>query len=217
VEPRGLKRRERGRFARALFFGAALFLSACAAAPKSELVIQPSPQRLATQQVVGDSIIASLGGAAVTVRWLPAPGVERYFASRPGLVSPWPAEVWREAPPTVFLVRVRNQTPEEIQFDPTLAALVTQHGLRQRPVSYEEFYQRLEGLESAGARLLSLQATLFSRFVVIPPGGQREGLLVFPSLAPAVKHLLVEFASFFVGGRNAPGLFEFQVLRQQPK
>jgi len=215
VELRRLKCRERGRSARAFCFGAALILASCAAAPKGDLLIRPSPQRLPTHQIVGDSIIASLGGAAVTVRWLAAPGVERYFAGKPGLVSPWPAEVWRETPPTVFLVRLRNQTPEEIQFDPTLAALVSQDGLRGRPVSYEEFYQQLEGLENAGARLLSLQATLFSRFVVIAPGGQREGLLVFPSLGPEVKHLLVEFASFFVGGRNAPGLFEFQVLRQK--
>jgi len=115
----------------------------------------------------------------------------------------------------VFLVRVRNQAPAEIQIDPTLVALVTQDGVRRRPVSYEEFYQQLEGLESAPARLQSLQAILFSRFVVIAPGGQREGLLVFPSLGPEAKYLLLEFASFFVGGRNTPGLFEFQVLRQK--
>jgi hypothetical protein len=190
-------------------------LVSCAAGPKGEPSIRPSPQRLPTHQVVGDSIIASLGGAAVTLRWLAAPEVERYFAGKPGLVSPWPAEVWRGKPPTVFLVRVRNQTAEEIQFDPTLVALVTQDGLRTRPVSYEEFYQQLEGVEKADVRLLSLQAILFSRFLVIMPGSQREGLLVFPPLGPEVKHLLVEFASFFVGGRNAPGLFEFQVLREK--
>lgn len=180
-------------------------------------MIQPGPQRQATHQVVGESIVASLGGVSVAVRWLAAPGVEQYFASRPGLVYPWPKDVWKESPPTVFLLRVRNRTPEEVQFDPTLVALVTQDGQRERPISYEEMYGRLEGTDGSGARLLSLQATLFSRFVVIPPGGQREGLLVFPTLGPKVKHLLLEFASFFVGGRNMPGLFEFQVLRQQTK
>ncbi len=119
------------------------------------------------------------------------------------------------APPTVFLLRVRNQTLDEVQFDPTLAALVTQDGRRERPVSYEEMYQHLEGTEGSGARLQSLQATLLSRFVVIPPGGQREGLLAFPTLGPEAKHLLLEFASFFVGGRNVLGLFEFQVLREK--
>jgi hypothetical protein len=143
--------------------------------------------------------------------------VEQFFEGKPGLVNPWPKEMWKVAPPTVFFLRVRNQTPDEVQFDPTLAALVTQDGQRERPVSYEEMYQRLEGTEGSGARLQSLQATLLSRFVVIPSGGQREGLLMFPTLGPESKHLLLEFASFFVGGRSVPGLFEFQVLRDQTK
>lgn len=215
--PRVLEQRGRGHVARAFFFAAVLLLTGCASARKGEVSILPSPQRQATHQVVGESIVASLGGAAVTVRWLAAAGVEQYFESKPGLVYPWPREIWKLAPPTVFFLRVRNQTPEEIQFDPTLAALVTQDGRRERPVSYEEMYQRLEGAEGAGARLQSLQATLLSRFVVIPPGSQREGLLVFPALGPEAKHLLLEFASFYVGGRVVPGLFEFQVLRQQTK
>jgi hypothetical protein len=200
---------------RAFFFAAVLFLAGCATPPKGEVVIRPSPQRQATHQVVGETIVASLGGAAVTVQWLAATGVEQYFESRPGLVYPWPKEIWKVAPPTIFFLRLRNQTPDEVQFDPTLATLVTQDGRHEYPVSYEEMYQHLEGTEASGPRLQSLQATLFSRFVVIPPGGQREGLLAFPMLGPDAKHLLLEFASFFVGGRNVPGLFEFQVLREK--
>lgn len=210
-----LKHRARGYGARALFFAVVLLLAGCATPPRGEVIIRPSPQRQATHQVVGETIVASLGGAAVTVRWLAATGVEQYFESKPGLVYPWPKEMWKMAPPTVFLLRVRNQTLDEVQFDPTLAALVTQDGRRERPVSYEEMYQHLEGTEGSGARLQSLQATLLSRFVVIPPGGQREGLLAFPTLGPEAKHLLLEFASFFVGGRNVLGLFEFQVLREK--
>jgi len=66
----------------------------------------------------------------------------------------------------------------------------------------------------SGARLVSLQATRWSRFVVIQPGGRREGLLLFPTIEPEAKHLLLELPSFFVGGRATPGRFEFQVLRQ---
>jgi hypothetical protein len=40
-------------------------------------------------------------------------------------------------------------------------------------------------------------------------------LLVFPTLGPEAKHLLLELSSFFVGGRHIPGIFEFQVLRQK--
>ncbi len=213
--PRAKERQERGQLARAFVFGAGLVLVGCAAAPKGEVEVRPSPQRQATNQVVGDTIIASLGSAAVMVQRLAAQGVELFYAAKPGLAYPWPRDVWKEAPPTVFLIRIRNQTSEEVQFDPTLTALVTQEGRRERPISYEEMYMRLPRTEGADPRLQSLQATLFSRFVVIPPGGQREGLLVFPALDPGAKHLLLEFASFFVGGRNAPGLFEFQVVRQK--
>ncbi len=215
MAPRTEEIRERGQFARAFVFGAGLLLVGCAAEPKGEVEIRPSPQRQATNQVVGDMIVASLGGTAVMVKRLPAPEVEKFFAGKPGLVDPWPREIWKEAPPTVFLVRIRNQTSEEVQFDPTLTALVTQEGKRERPISYEEMYMRLGKTEGRDPRLQSLQATLFSRFVVIPPGGQREGLLVYPTLDPGAKHLLLELASFFVGGRNVPGLFEFQVVRQK--
>ena len=72
---------------------------------------------------------------------------------------------------------------------------------------------RLQETEDAQARLLSLQATLLSRFVVISPGGQRDGLLLFSSIDPEAKLLMLDLGSFFVGGRMAPGRFEFQVVR----
>jgi hypothetical protein len=167
--------------------------------------------------VVGDSIIASLGGAAVTVQWLPAPGVERFYAGKPGLVNPFPKEIWKDAPPTLFLLRLRNQTSEELQFDPALAFLVDQGGRRGVPLTFEEVYMGMSEAERSDPALRSLQATLFSRFVVLSPGGQREGLLAFPGIGPEAKSLLLEFASFFIGGKSAPSHFEFQVLRQRPQ
>ncbi len=180
-----------------------------------EVAIRPGVQQQPNLQVVGEAIVASLAGATVTVRWLNGASLEGYYADRPGLVYPWTREDWKQNAPTVFLVRVRNQTREEIQFDPGLVALVTQAGQRERPIPYEEVYMRLSGEEGSRARLLSLQATLLSRFVVLAPGGRREGLLLFPALDPDAKHLLLEFSAFYVGGRNNPGLFEFQVLRSK--
>ena len=192
-----------------------LLLAGCASTSQTgELVVRPSIQRQPTHQVVGDAIVASLGGVSVTVHWLGAAGVEQFYAARPGLVYPWPREIWQGAPPTVFLLRLRNQTSEEVQFDPALATVVTQDGRRERPFPYEEMYSRLEGTEGSGPRLRTLQATLFSRFVVVAPGGEREGLLVFPALEPETVHLVLELSSFFVGGRILPGFFEFQVLRK---
>jgi hypothetical protein len=210
--------RRREWFTRALaFLYLALILTGCATTEKSPgaATLRPvTPPQVPTNQVVGDEIIASLGGAAVSVRWMDGAAVKSYYASRPGLVSPWPQELWTDAPPTIFLVRVRNQTSQEAQFDPAMAVLLAQDGGRELPIPYEEMYMRLAETDNAGPRLVSLQATLLSRFVVIRPSDQREGLLLFPTIKPEAKHLLLEFPSFFLGGRVTPGRFEFQVLRQ---
>ena len=157
--------------------------------------------------------MASLGGVSVTLRWLDEGGVRSYYTGRPGLILPWPEDLWKEAPPTVFLLRISNQTREEVQFDPGLVAMVAQDGERRRSIPYEEMYMRLQETDDAQARLLSLQATLLSRFVVISPGGQRDGLLLFPAIDPKAKLLILDLASFFVGGRVTPGRYEFQVVR----
>jgi hypothetical protein len=200
--------------ARALVLAACLFPLSCAT-PKATgpPILRPNSYQASAYQVVGEAIVASLGGASVTLRWLDEGGVRSYYAGRPGLIDPWPEELWKESSPTVFLLRIGNQTREEVQFDPALVAMVDQAGERQRTIPYEEMYMRLQETEDAQARLLSLQATLLSRFVVISPGGQREGLLVFPAIDPKAKLVMLDLASFFVGGRVTPGRFEFQVVR----
>lgn len=188
-------------------------LAGCASAPKAPgtATLRPLPQQPPTHQAVGDAIVASLGGAGVTVGWLGEGGVARYFADRPGLVAPWPQEVWKETPPTVFLVRIRNQTREEIQYDPGTATLTNQAGDRERPIPYEEFYLRMAEQPGAAERLRTLQSVLLTRFLVLGPGGQREGFLVFPATEPASKLLVLDIGTFYVGGRIASGLFPFQV------
>ncbi len=201
---------------RAVAVALVLLLAGCASASRSRsesrLELRPAPQALGNHQVVGESIVTSLGGASVRVQWLSQKGMEGYYHGRPGLTLPWPEEMWRQAPPTVFLLRIRNTTREEAQFDPTLAALVPPDGRRARPIPYEEMYMRMAGKEEEAPRLRSLEATLLSRFVVLPPGSQREGLLIFPAPEPKAKHLLLELSSFFVGGKPFPGLFECQVV-----
>jgi hypothetical protein len=209
--------RRHGRRGRAVCLGALLLLAGCATTekPLGPPTLVPAPQHHATtHQVVGDAVVASLGGAAVTVRWLDSGGVGEFYAARPGLVSPWPREVWTESPPTLFFFRVRNHTHEEVQFDPGMARLVTQDGGRDLPIPYEEMYMRLSEADNSGPRLQALQATLLSRFLVVRPGGSREGLLLFPAVRPKAKYLVLDVGSFFVGGRPVPGQFAFQVLRK---
>jgi hypothetical protein len=203
-----------GLIARALVLVVCLLPLGCASTkPTGPPVLRPNPYQAPAYQAVGDAIVASLGGVSVTLRWLDEGGVRGYYAARPGLILPWPEELWKEAPPTVFLLRISNQTREEVLFDPGVVFLVAQGGERQPAIPYEEMYMRLQETEDAQARLLSLQATLLSRFVVISPGGQRDGLLLFAAIGPEAKLLIVDLASFFVGGRVVPGRFEFQVVR----
>jgi hypothetical protein len=203
-----------GLIARALVLVVCLLPLGCASTkPTGPPVLRPNPYQAPAYQAVGDAIVASLGGVSVTLRWLDEGGVRAYYAARPGLILPWPEELWKEAPPTVFLLRISNQTREEVLFDPGVVFLVAQGGERQPAIPYEEMYMRLQETEDAQARLLSLQATLLSRFVVISPGGQRDGLLLFAAIGPEAKLLIVDLASFFVGGRVVPGRFEFQVVR----
>jgi hypothetical protein len=190
------------------------FFAGCGSTPKAvgPAAVRPLPQQPATHQVVGGAIVASLGGVGVTVGWLGEEAADRYFSARPGLVPPWSKDLWKATPPTVFLLRIRNQTREEVQFDPGNASLTNQEGERDRPIPYEEFYIRLAEEPDADLRLRSLQSALLSRFVVLSPGGQREGLLIFPTADPKTRLLVLEIGSFFVGGRSIPGLFSFQVV-----
>jgi hypothetical protein len=204
----------RNRVILGLLLGMAWMAAGCGSTPKAvgPSAIRPTPQQPPTHQIVGDAIVASLAGVGVTLGWLGEEATEQYFRQRPGLVAPWPREIWKANPPTVFLLRIRNQTREEVQFDPGTAAATNQEGERDRLIPYEEFYMQLAEQPDAEARLRSLQSTLYSRFVVLPPGGQREGLLVFPTQEPKSKLLVLEIGSFFVGGRSTPGLFTFQLV-----
>jgi hypothetical protein len=194
-----------------------LFAGCASTSNKAETSLRPAPQQPTRAQVVGEAVVASIAGVSTTVRWLDRGGVEAYFAARPGLVVPWPKEEWKDNPPTMFLLRLHNQTREEVQFDPALVSLIAQNGRRELPLLSEDIYLRLGDVENAGPRLQSLQATLFSRFVVLRPNGQRDGLLLFRSLPPETKFVSLELASFFVGGRSTPARFDFQVLREPAK
>jgi hypothetical protein len=198
--------------------GGIAVLAACAPPLKStELGLRPSPQQSATSQVVGESIVAALGGADVSVQWLPQAGVERFYSGRPGLSNPLPSEVWTEAPPTIFLLRIRNMLAEPVQFDPSTVLVSTESGQRLHPVLYEEMYEQLLDLKDSAWRLQSLQATLLDRLLVVAPGGQREGILVFRPFDPAAKQLALELSSLYVAGRFTPVLFMFQVDRRPPQ
>jgi hypothetical protein len=149
------------------------------------------------------------------VQWLPQAGVERFYAGKPGLSNPVPDEVWTEAPPTIFHLRIRSTLAGPVQLDPSTALVSTESGQRLLPVLYEDMYEQLVDLEDSARRLQSLQATLLDRLLVVAPGGQREGLLVFRTFDPTAKQLALELTSLYLAGKVTPVVFIFQVDRWQ--
>ena len=81
----------RGLIVRAFVLVACLLPLGCASTtPTGPPVLRPNPYQAPAYQIVGEAIVASLGGVSVTLRWLDEGGVRGYYASRPGLILPWP-------------------------------------------------------------------------------------------------------------------------------
>ena len=212
----------RGRVVRPLSPGAVLvgvcvLLVACATTadrPKARL-LHPAPQSLPINTVTGDLIIAQLERATVSLRALPWEGLQRFYAAQRDLVNPF-ADLPAGSPrPTVFLLHLRNDSSDTLSFDPTAATLADQEGRRRAPLDYPALYATLAGLERGAERLRAVQRTALTATVIVPPGGERRGLLLFPELPADARAVLVDLASLYRG--SAPQLLVFQFLvTEQP-
>ena len=201
----------------AVLFGVCVLLTACATtpAPPKARLLRPGPQSLPANTVTGELIIAQLEGATVSIRALSWEALQRFYGGQRDLANPFadlPAGVPR---PAAFLLHLRNDSPEPLSFDPTAARLADQEGRRQGPLDYPALYASLAGLEGGTARLRAVQRTVLTSTVVVPPGGERQGLLLFPELAAGARAVLVDLASLYRG--SAPQLLVFQFLvTEQP-
>jgi len=207
----------RGRVARppspgAALVGVCVLLAACATSPAPSKVrlLRPGPQSLPANTVTGELIIAQLEGATVSIRALSWEALQRFYGGQRDLANPF-ADLPAGAPrPTAFLLDLRNDSPDPLSFDPTAARLVDQEGRRQGALDYPALYASLAGLEGGTARLRAVQRTVLTSTVVVPPGGERQGLLLFPELAAGARAVLVDLASLYRG--SAPQLLVFQFL-----
>jgi len=188
-------------------------LAGCASGPSGEAMLRPGPQRLPTLLAQGDLVIATLQGATITVQPLSREGLDAYYTRRPALVNPFKTLPKDANPPLAFIVRIQNLGRDRINFDPNQALLVDQQNHRTTPLSYDELYSTLsQGGESAKA-LQALEETVLTNYVVVPPKIDREGLLLFPSLEPGAKAIILEIGSFYIGSAEQILLFEFEVFR----
>jgi hypothetical protein len=190
-------------------------LAACASIPSGGriLTLRPGPQRLPMLRAQGDLIIATLGGATVTVEPLTDKELDAYYARRLSLLNPFKILPKKTKRPLAFVLRIQNVSRDRINFDPGQAVLVDQQNRRSAAFSYDELYGLLAEERNSAKALQAVEETVFTKFLVVPPQLDREGLLLFPPPDPEAKALILEVGSFYVGSAEQLLLFEFEVRR----
>ncbi len=188
-------------------------LAACALSRSGESALRPGVQRLPTLRAQGDLIIATLPGATVTVEPLTAKGLEAYYARRTTLLDPFKILPKRTKGLLAFILRIQNVGQDRINFDPSQAVLVDQQDRRLAALSYDELYSLFPEKGESAKVLRAFEETVLTSYIVVPPKLDREGLLLFPSLDPAAKAIILEVGSFYIGSAEQLLLFEFEIRR----
>jgi hypothetical protein len=188
-------------------------LAACASGPSGDATLRPGPQRLPTLLAQGDLIIATLPGATVTVEPLTDKGLDAYYARRSTLLNPLKIFPRKTRGLLAFILRIQNVGRERVSFDPGQAALVDQQDRRSTPLSYDELYTLFSEQSESALALRTLEETILTKFLVVPPKIEREGLLLFPPVDPSAKAVILEVGSFYIGSAEQLLLFEFEVRR----
>lgn len=192
--------------------GLSVLLAACATTadrPKGRF-LSPAPQSLPSNTVTGDLIIAQLERATVSLRALSWEALQRFYGAQRDLVNPFADLPAGKPRPTAFVLHLRNDSSDALSFDPTAATLADQEGRRQPPLDYPALYDTLHSLEGGAERLRAIQRTVLTATVIVSPGGERRGLLLFPELRAEARAVLVDLAGLYRG--SAPQLLVFQFL-----
>lgn len=176
-------------------------------------MLRPGPQRLPTLRAQGDLIIATLAGATVTVEPLTEKGLDAYYARPPSLLNPFKQLPKGTKGPLAFILRIQNVGRDRVTFDPGQAVLVDQQNRRSIAFSYDELYGLLAEQRNSAKALQTVEETVLTKLLVVPPQLDREGLLLFPSPDPEAKVLILEVGSFYVGSAEQLLLFEFEIRR----
>jgi hypothetical protein len=178
--------------------------------------LRPAVQRLGqNSQAVGNAVVVTVGGAVVRMEPLEPEQLDALYQNRPGLVNPLKGLSRDGPPPLAFRVDLRNRGRQPVQVEPAQFLLTDQEGIRRAPLSYQDFYELVSQLADADRRLRSVQATVLSSFLTIPPGAEREGFLFFPPLSETARLVVLELGSFYLGAREVPVLAEFEVARSK--
>ncbi len=194
-------------------FAAGCFTFGLGDSPLGESTLRPARQHSEQSQVVGDAVVASSGGLAVTVEPLSPEHLDLLYQNRPGIVNPLKGLTPGGPQPIAFRLNVRNRSRQAAQIEPSQFTLTDQEGQRARPMQYQDFYQLFAELPDAEQRLRSVEATTLASFVTVAPGAEKDVFLYFPPMAEDSRLLVLELGSLYLGARELPFLAEFEVVR----
>lgn len=192
--------------------GGCFGLGGGAAAPPHPF-LRPAVQRLGPHQVVGNAVVASFAGVAISLEPLTPDQLDAFYENRPGLVNPLKGLTRGAPPPLAFRMFIRNRGRQAVQLEPATFLLTDQEDRRLRPLEYGDFYQIVAELPDAELRLRSVQATTFSTFLTVNPGAEREGFVFFPPPLEGSRLLVLELGTLYLGARDVPLVAEFEVMR----
>ncbi len=185
--------------------GCAMF----AGAPPEKVSLRPSPSRLPTYTVSGQTIIATPGPISVAVRPMVPEEVQRYFRTRPAKRNPF-REMQKEV--AAFFVRIENRSKHQLAFDPGITVLKDEKNRAATAMDphnlYEAFADRPDLLQAA-------QEGVLTSYLVVPAQQSREGLLMFPAYPKDAKALFLQFTSLYAGSTTYPLIFEYTVVPEE--
>lgn len=185
--------------------GCALF----AGVPPEKVSLRPSPSRLPTYTVSGQSIIATPGPISVTVRPMIPEEVQRYFRARPTKLNPF-GEMMEKITP--FFVRIENRSRHQVAFDPGITILKDEQNRATTAMDphnlYEAFGDRPDLLQAA-------QGVVLTSYLVIPAEQSRDGLLIFHAYPKDAKALFLQITSLYAGPVTYPLIFEYTVVPEE--
>lgn len=187
-------------------------LSGCAAAPPAgPIAFRPAPA--ATYGIEGETAFKVIENVRVEIRHLSpanlAPVLKRLTGSP---ADPFEGLLVKKTF-AFFSVSIANGSKRSVTFNPAMAVLVSDMDLRATPRDYPDFFSVLADHPQSEQRLAQVKKAIYDIPVTVPPGGRKEGLLVFIVEMTEDRTLALSLPDVYIG--HAAHAFSFAFEREE--
>lgn len=187
-------------------------LSACATAPAGPISFKPAPGP--TYGIEGETAFKIVENARVEVRHISpeslGPVLKRLTGSP---ANPFEGLLVKKTF-AFFSVSIANGSKRSVTFNPAMVVLVSDFGLRATPRDYPDFFSVLTDHPESEQRLAQVKKAIYDVPVTVPPGGRKEGLLVFIVEMTDDRTLALSLPDVYIG--HAAHAFSFAFEREEP-